>query len=359
MTTNGKAVAKAGGGGAITKPGGPKTLRDLINTDYFKGQVACALPRHLKPDRFIRVATTAMLRTPKLMRCNQESFLSCLLSLSALGLEPDGRLAHLIPFEDRKRGTVDCQLIVDYKGLVELVMRTGRVSNIHADKVCDNDEFEYDLGEVKKHKIDFREQRGEAYAYYCVVRFKDGTTRCEVMSKSEIEQVRKRSRAGGNGPWVTDFDEMAKKTVFRRCFKWLPASPELAKAQDLDDDRRDPLRAGEIPLGQVLQLGSPIAEPEETRPDNAHPGEPEGEVIVCVDDHEGADADEVDDEAKKRGIDPEHAELQLVLEGHMEATPRLFKQSCKVVGVDHAAWVSAPKPALKKVLKLIEDDARG
>lgn len=358
MTTNGKAVAKAGGGGAITKPGEPKTLRDLINTDYFKGQVACALPRHLKPDRFIRVATTAMLRTPKLMRCNQESFLSCLLSLSALGLEPDGRLAHLIPFEDRKRGTVDCQLIVDYKGLVELVMRTGRVSNIHADKVCDNDEFEYDLGEVKKHKIDFREQRGDAYAYYCVVRFKDGTTRCEVMSKGEIEQVRKRSRAGGNGPWVTDFDEMAKKTVFRRCFKWLPASPELAKAQDLDDDRRDPLRAGEIPLGQVLQLGSPIAEAEETRPDNAHPGEPEGEVID-VDDHEGDDADEDKDEAKKRGIDPERAELHLVLEGHMEATPRLFKQSCKVVGVEHAVWVSAPMPALKKVLKLIEDDARG
>ena len=353
MTTNGKAVAKAGGGGAITKPGEPKTLRDLINTDYFKGQVACALPRHLKPDRFIRVATTAMLRTPKLMRCNQESFLSCLLNLSALGLEPDGRLAHLIPFEDRKRGTVDCQLIVDYKGLVELVMRTGRVSNIHADKVCDNDEFEYDLGEVKKHKIDFREQRGEAYAYYCVVRFKDGTTRCEVMSKGEIEQVRKRSRAGGNGPWVTDFDEMAKKTVFRRCFKWLPASPELAKAQDLDDDRRDPLRPGEIPLGQALQLGNPVAEETAGQPAFVDTEEG-GEVIDVPPDEETTEGDENDD----RGIDPERAEVQLILEGHLESTPRMFKTACRAIGVTPDEWKSAPVPALKRVLRMIEDSAR-
>jgi recombination protein RecT len=348
MTQENKALAKKDGG-AIAKAGEPKTLRDLINTDYFKGQVACALPRHLKPDRFIRVATTAMLRTPKLMQCSQESFLSCLLSLSALGLEPDGRLAHLIPFEDRKNNRTDCTLIVDYKGLVELVMRTGRVSNIHADKVCENDEFEYDLGEVKKHKIDFRKPRGEAYAYYCVVRFKDGTTRAEVMSKEDVDAIRKRSRAGSFGPWVTDYDEMAKKTCFRRCFKWLPASAELAKAQDLDDDRRDPLRPGEIPLGSALQLGSPL-------PDHTPEAKPEPEDDP--DDEDGEDDNEEQipgAESQNDEIDEERADLQLMLEGHLEAMPRLFKQSCKTIGIASDEWKSAPTPALKKVLKLIED----
>lgn len=335
-------------GGAVTKAGEPKTLRDLINTDYFKGQVACALPRHLKPDRFIRVATTAMLRTPKLMQCSQESFLSCLLSLSALGLEPDGRLAHLIPFEDRKNNRTDCQLIVDYKGLVELVMRTGRVANIHADKVCENDEFEYNLGEVKVHKIDFREPRGDAYAYYCVVRFKDGTTRCEVMSKEEVDNIRKRSRARDFGPWVTDYDEMAKKTCFRRCFKWLPASAELTKAQDIDDDRRDQLRPGEIPLGQALQLGAPLDEaPPASDPtadeSQAGDGGTDGEEQIP-----GA-------ESPAEEIDEERADLQLVLEGHLESMPRTFKQSCKTVGISFDVWKSAPTPALRKVLKLIED----
>lgn len=351
MTT--QAVATAGANAVkLTKPGEPKTLRDLINTDYFKGQVACALPRHLKPDRFIRVATTAMLRTPKLMKCNQESFLSCLLSLSALGLEPDGRLAHLIPFENRKAQTVECQLIVDYKGLVELVMRTGKVSNIHADKVCDADEFLYDLGEVKQHKIDFRKPRGEAYAYYCVVRFKDGTTRAEVMSREDVEAIRKRSRAADFGPWVTDFDEMAKKTVFRRCFKWLPASTELAKAQDIDDDRRDPLRPGEIPLADALRLDAPmLGEP------GAESGG-DGEVIdVSPDDGKGKTKPEDegsmgDDEEE---IDPERAELQLVLESHLESMPRTFKQSCKAIGISFDEWKSAPTPALQRVLKMIED----
>jgi len=346
MTQENKALAQKGGG-AIAKAGEPKTLRDLINTDYFKGQVACALPRHLKPDRFIRVATTAMLRNPKLMQCSQESFLSCLLSLSALGLEPDGRLAHLIPFEDRKNNRTDCTLIVDYKGLVELVMRTGRVSNIHADKVCENDEFEYDLGEVKKHKIDFRKPRGEAYAYYCVVRFKDGTTRAEVMSKEDVDAIRKRSRARDFGPWVTDYDEMAKKTCFRRCFKWLPASAELTKAQDIDDDRRDPLRPGEIPLGQALRLDVPQEE--------VPAGDPPADNPDANGEKDTGEEEQIPGAEARGDLDEERADLQLLLEGHLEAMPRLFKQSCKTIGIASDEWKSAPTPALKKVLKLIED----
>src|SRR3972149_5400698 len=92
----------------------PKTIIDLINSESFKQQVARALPRHLTPDRFIRVALTTLLRSPKLRQCSQASFFNALLTLSQLGIEPDGRRAHLIPFENRKNNTVDCQLIIDY-----------------------------------------------------------------------------------------------------------------------------------------------------------------------------------------------------------------------------------------------------
>ena len=189
-----------------------------------------ALPKHLAPDRMIAVALTCINKTPKLAQCDQGSFFQAMLNLSQLGLEPDGRRAHRIPYGDQ------VQLIIDYKGLVELAMRSGQVSNIHADVVCENDVFEYDMGDIKQHKIDFTKERGEMYAAYSICTFKDGTRKCEVMSKSEVDKIRSRSRAGKAGPWVTDFNEMAKKTAFRRLSKWLPLSPEVRDAFEKDDD---------------------------------------------------------------------------------------------------------------------------
>lgn len=207
-----------------------RTIEQLITGDRFKQAVTMSLPKHCKPERFIRVALSAFNRTPKLRQCTEESLFGCFLRLSELGLEADGRRAHLIPY-----GT-ECTLIVDYKGLAELIMRSGDVSHLYADIVCDQDEFEYNMGQIIKHRVNFREERGPMYAAYAVAKLKDGNLVCQVLSKSEVDSVRKRSRAGGNGPWVTDYNEMAKKTAFRRLSKWLPLSPELRDAIEKDDD---------------------------------------------------------------------------------------------------------------------------
>jgi len=211
-------------------------MKSLLLGDQFKEQIKLSLPKHLTPDRFCRIAITALTRTPKLQECTQESFFKCLLDLSSMGLEPDGRRAHLIPHNNRKLNIVECTLIVDYKGLVEMVLNSGDVSNIHADVVCEKDEFIYDLGEVKRHLIDFKGDRGPVYAAYAICTFKDGSKRAEVMGRHEIESIRKRSRSGDNGPWVTDWSEMSKKTVFRRLSKWLPLSPEIREKIEKDDD---------------------------------------------------------------------------------------------------------------------------
>jgi len=222
-------------GESLEKKGG-NDLRSLVESESFKLQVAKALPKHLTPDRFIRISCTALMRTPKLMDCEQISFFNALLSLSQLGLEPDGRRAHLIPFNNTKRGVTECQLIVDYKGLVELAMRSGNVANIHADVVCDNDEFVYDRGQITRHAINFKKERGKVYAAYATVRFKDGTEKTEVMSKEEVELIKGRSKAGSFGPWQTDWNEMAKKTVFRRLSKWITLSPEYHDILEKDFD---------------------------------------------------------------------------------------------------------------------------
>jgi len=236
------------------------TIREMIEGDAFKAQVKKALPKHLTPDRFIRIAITAMTKTPKLAQCSQASLFNALLNLSQLGIEPDGRRAHLIPFGQ------ECQLIIDYKGLVELVMRSGLVANIHADVVCENDEFVYDKGEINRHRIDFKKDRGTVYAAFAICKFKDGTEKAEVMTKADIEKIRARSKAGKSGPWVTDWNEMAKKTVFRRLSKWLTLSPEYRDALEIDDDKFDRIDATVLPVPEkpVKLFEAKVIEPSDT-----------------------------------------------------------------------------------------------
>ncbi len=205
---------------------------DFVN--MIKSGWDSVLPTVCTPDRFARVALTCIKKDGKLLAAintkeGRASIAAAFMKCAELGIEPDGRRAYLIPYKN------DVQLIIDYKGIVELAMRSGFISNIHADKICENDEFEYNIGTIEKHKINFKEARGKAYAYYAIVTFKDGTKKCEVMNKDEIDAVRKRSKAANNGPWVTDYDEMAKKTVFKRLSKWIPQSPELRQAIDYDD----------------------------------------------------------------------------------------------------------------------------
>jgi recombination protein RecT len=226
------------------------TIREHLEGDSFKEALRQALPKILTPERFARVALTAITRTPKLKNCDQATFFNAMLTLAQLGIEPDGRRAHLIPFENKRRGCVECQLIIDYKGLAELAYRSGMVSNLHADVVCEHDEFEYDRGQLTKHKPNLKGERGEPYAVYALCRFRDGSEKCEVMTKAEVEAVRKRSRAGQSGPWVTDWQEMAKKTVFRRLSKWLPLSAEVREAFDKDDDRFDELQSRPVALNE-------------------------------------------------------------------------------------------------------------
>lgn len=253
-----------------TDPKAHGSIKALINSDQFRSAVRASLPSHLKPNRFVRVALTALTRTPKLAECDQASFFQALLTLSQLGLEPDGRNAHLIPFENRKRGVTEVQLIVDYKGLVDLALRSGSISYIHADKVCDNDVFDYDKGAIKTHKVDFKKPRGNAYAYYAIARFKDGTEKCEVMTRDEVGEIRQRSRAKDSGPWVTDFDQMANKTVFRRLSKWLQLSPEYRDALEADADSLEERRFDQaIPIAKPvfdLPAGKPTENDEAEKP---------------------------------------------------------------------------------------------
>ena len=82
---------------------------------------------------------------------------------------------------------------------------------------------------------------------YAVAQLKGGGVQFEVMSRAEIEEVRKTSKAGQSGPWSSHWEEMAKKTVIRRLFKYLPVSIEAVRAEEpIDWDSVEPAKAQRI-----------------------------------------------------------------------------------------------------------------
>ena len=222
--------------GAQNLPAKADTIRQLFEKTAVKSQLAAAIPRHMSVDRLLRVAMTAIRTNPKLADCTQKSLLACVMGCATLGLEPEPFLgqAYLIPFKNN--GVLECTLIPGYRGYIALARRSGEVQSVSAQVVYDKDSFrlQYGLQETLDH-IPADGDRGNPKGAYVVFRYKDGSHSFDYMSTSDIEKIRARSKSGNNGPWVTDWPEMAKKTVIRRHIKLAPLSVEMAKAAAIEE----------------------------------------------------------------------------------------------------------------------------
>lgn len=203
-----------------------------------KGQMAMALPKHLSVDRLLRVAMTSIQKNPKLLDCTQQSLLACVMTCAQLGLEPDQFLgqAYLVPFRDNKKNITICTLIPGYRGYIALARRSGEVKSVSSQVVHEKDSFvlQYGIDERLEH-IPAEGDRGEAKGAYVIFKYKDGGYSFDYMAKNDIEKIRARSKSAKEGPWVTDWDEMAKKTVIKRHAKVTPLSVELQTAIALED----------------------------------------------------------------------------------------------------------------------------
>lgn len=212
-----------------------KTVAGLLK--QMEGEIARCLPKHLSPERMTRIALTELRKTPKLQECEPMSFIAAIMQACQLGLEP-GVLGscYLIPFNNTKKGIVECTFMPGYRGFLDLARRSGQIVSLVARAVYANDVFEYEFGlkETLTHKPSMNDP-GELVAVYAVANLKDGGYQFEVMSKRQVDVIREGSQGKNNGTWVTHYDEMAKKTVLRKLFKWLPCSVEMQKAVSLDE----------------------------------------------------------------------------------------------------------------------------
>ena len=272
---------------AAAKPS--NSLLGTVCSESFQKQMSLAMPKTLTAERLTRIVMTECRKTPQLLQCNRESFLGAVLQCAQLGLEPGGALGHcyLLPFGNGKSsdGLPNCQLIIGYRGMIDLARRSGQIKSISAYCVHADDDFSYELGLHPDihHVPASTAKRGPVTHVYAVAQLKDGGIQFEVMSRAEIEDVRSTSKAGKSGPWSSHWEEMAKKTVIRRLFKYLPVSIDTVRAVEVDEktDRGEPVTqydfidAAYVERGQVVEpidIGESVPEQGHT-PDVIDPAD--------------------------------------------------------------------------------------
>ena len=196
-------------------------------------RIEAVMPKHMSPDRMFQLFVSTVNKDPKLAECEVASLLSCFMKCSALGLEPSavdglGR-AYILPFYNGKACRMEATFILGYKGIIDLARRSGQLVSIHAQAVYEGDTFDYWEDESGQH-FSFRPNRSAVHApqtltdVYMTATLKGGGKVFEHMTKEEVDAIRKRSKAANKGPWVTDYEAMACKTVIRRAARYLPMS---------------------------------------------------------------------------------------------------------------------------------------
>lgn len=254
-------------------PSDHATLRKFLQMPQVQEQVAGIIPKHLTPERVTGLMLSATLRNPKLLRCSMMSITQAMIQVAELGLEPSPAFGHLylIPYENRKLGITECQVQVAYGGLAQLVYNSGFVASLDTVPVFHGDPFAYIEGSDPHitHEVSLDADRSEdgLRAVYCRVTLTTGAKKFDLMTRKEIDRIRSRSKSANDGPWVTDYVEMAKKSVLRRITKQLPKSAEaqhLARAleSDAEEAAAPQLPAGRSIVSMPFSVTAPPAEAE-------------------------------------------------------------------------------------------------
>lgn len=217
---------------APTTVSGPQQALLAVTTELDRRMslVATSAAFGITPERLKGVALSAFTRTPSLWSCDPVSVARSIVEAGQLGLEPTGLMggAYLVP----RKG--QCTLLIGYRGLVMLARRSGEIARVVAQVVYDRDQFDYGYGSDQhlSHVPSREQNRGNVTDVWAMAYYRDGGNQFDVMSYDEVELIRKRSASPTDGPWVTDWGEMAKKTVLRRLAKLLPLTVDVARALD-------------------------------------------------------------------------------------------------------------------------------
>jgi len=298
-------------GTAVAKRTPMSEVCETIASAEFSKKLAQALPPNVSVDRFTRVALTAIQTNPELITADRASLYNSVIRCAQDGLIPDGREAALVIFKSKKGVLVQYMPMIG--GLRKVLAEHG--FQLAANVVKENDTFDYQLGDepfVKHKPPKLGKDRGDTIGAYAIIRDEQGRMvgDPEVMSRGEIEEIRKISRAATSeyGPWVNHYDEMCRKTVGRRAFKQAPLGPlterqtAVMQAADAEFEFEQPPRMTEEEANLSASLAAQV------------PGEQRGPDDRDIEDAEFAPVDEGQESFEERAERAQRARAAQVAE---------------------------------------------
>lgn len=252
--------------GACRTPASVRLTKSMTIADMVKAlepEIKRALPAVITPERFTRMALSAINNTPELTECTPMSFIAALMNAAQLGMEPNTPLgqAYLIPYKNH--GVLECQFQIGYKGMIDLAYRSGQIQMIQAQAVREQDDFEYQYGlEPKLVHRPGPGERGGIIFIYGVFRLTNGGYGFEVSNKADMDAFAARyskSFGGKYSPWTDHYEDMAKKTVIKRALKYAPVSSDFQKALSMDESIKTELSVDMSEIQNVPLIGENIS----------------------------------------------------------------------------------------------------
>jgi len=228
--------------------------------------------RYVTADKLLRLVYSAAKRNPVILQSTRQSLLRSLMECSMLGLEPNTPLEQcaLTAFRNNKTGEVECQLMVMFKGLMDLARRSGEVALFEPSVVYEGDEFYEERGTVPKlvHKPTATVKTDDKITHaYSAVKLTNGEWSFKVLTRAEIDKFRAKSKQKDGSFWRDHYPSMCIKTAIRQHCKTLPRSTELVRAMAIDDARDNGKTldwgAIDIPESAVSEIKSAESEASE------------------------------------------------------------------------------------------------
>lgn len=200
-------------------------LSRFIKNDTVQERINSLLDK--RASQFTTSLITIANTNSKIAQCDPSTVLNAALTAASmdLPLNPNLGFAYIVPYGN------EAQFQMGWKGYVQLAQRTGRYKTIsstpvYAGQLVSNDPlrgvtFDWTVA-----------PSGSPVAYAAYFELINGFEKTFVMTAEEMKSHASRySKSFNNGPWKTDYDKMAMKTVLKLLLnRFGPMSTELERA---------------------------------------------------------------------------------------------------------------------------------
>lgn len=210
--------------------------------DRYKNTIIQKMPRGVNSERLFNIARGAILGNPKILECEPAGVLLAVNQILQLGLEPNGPTgqAYIIPRWNSRAHRHEATILISFKGMIDLALRSDSCLDIEAQVVYENDKFSFvrtQDGPKLTHEPSFDDDPGVMKLVYAIAWRQSSPNAAvvphiEILPAREVLGIKSRFMATDRngkpvGPWVTDEAEMWRKTAVRRLAKYLQLTPDI------------------------------------------------------------------------------------------------------------------------------------